>query len=193
MAKTYTHSPHLMLHGAVVVNDTALTQDLVMLFQTPVKVLLSILPCLLFLYGNGVMMFSLLRKPLLLESLRYVLFGHLLLTDSLQLLVTMLLYIIAATMVRMISYVCIIVTPFAGITVKMSPLNLAVMCLERYVAICFSLRHADIATTRTTGVAIAFMWTVAHLTRSASISYLSCWRTQASLCQGSFTDKLSSS
>ncbi|XP_032390240.1 odorant receptor 131-2-like [Etheostoma spectabile] len=56
------------------------------------------------------------------------------------------LYIIA--MVRMISYVSIIATLFAGLTVKMSPLNLAVMCLKRYVAICFPLRHAVIATTR---------------------------------------------
>ncbi|XP_056253931.1 odorant receptor 131-2-like [Seriola aureovittata] len=132
-------------------------------YQTPVKALLSMLPCLFFLYVNGVMLFALLRKPLLLESSRYILFGHLLFTDSLQLLVTMLLYIFAVTMVRMISYVCIIVTMLAAITVKMSPLNLAVMSLERYVAICFPLRHADITTTRTTGMAIAVMWTVASL------------------------------
>ncbi|XP_070773779.1 odorant receptor 131-2-like [Enoplosus armatus] len=143
-------------------NDTReVTQE--MLFQTPVKALLSMLPCFLFLYVNSVMLFALLRKPLLLESSRYILFGHLLLTDSLQLLVTMLLYIFAVTMVRMISYVCIIVTLVAAITVKMSPLNLAVMSLERYVAICFPLRHADIATARRTVVAIAVMWTVASL------------------------------
>lgn len=121
------------------------------------------LPCLIFLYVNGVMLFALLRKPLLLESSRYLLFGHLLLTDSLQLMVTMLLYVFAVTMVRMISYMCIFFTLIAAITVKMSPLNLAVMSLERYVAIRFPLRHADIATTRSTGVAIAVMWTVASL------------------------------
>ncbi len=150
------------LHEAVVMNDTTEVTR-AMLFQTPVKALLSMLPCLLFLYVNGVMLFALLRKPLLLESSRYILFGHLLLTDSLQLLVAMLLYIFAVTMVRMISYVCIVVALLAALTVKMSPLNIAVMSLERYVAICFPLRHADIATTRRTGVAIAVMWTVASL------------------------------
>ncbi|XP_041657992.1 odorant receptor 131-2-like [Cheilinus undulatus] len=131
-----------------------------MLLHTPVKVLISVLPCMLFLYVNFVMLFALLRKPLLLESSRYVLFGHLLLTDSLQLFCAMLMYIFAVAVVRMVSYVCVIIVVFASITVKMSPLNLAVMSLERYVAICFPLRHADIATTRRTGVAIAVMWTV---------------------------------
>ncbi|XP_042355544.1 odorant receptor 131-2-like [Plectropomus leopardus] len=143
-------------------NDTTET-NIAILFQKPVKAALSMLPCLFFLYVNAVMLFALLRKPLLLESPRYLLFGHLLLTESLQILFTMLLYIFAVTMVRMISYVCIIFTLLASVTVKMSPLNLAVMSLERYVAVCFPLRHADIATSRSTRVAVAVMWTVASL------------------------------
>ncbi|XP_075957505.1 odorant receptor 131-2-like [Anarhichas minor] len=140
-------------------NTTEVTQD--MLFQKPVKVLLSVLPCLFFLYINAVMLFALLSKPLLLESPRYILFGHLLLADSLQLLVSIVLYILAVTMVRLMSFVCILITLLGRVTVKLSPLNLAVMSLERYVAICFPLRHANIVTTRMTGVAIALMWTFA--------------------------------
>ncbi|KAJ0004374.1 hypothetical protein NQD34_010588, partial [Periophthalmus magnuspinnatus] len=145
---------------AAEMNDTA---EVVRSIQTPSRALLSMLPCFLFLYVNAVMLFALLRKPLLLESSRYILFGHLLFTDSLQLLVSMLLYIFAVTMIKMSSYVCIIFTLIAGVTVKMSPLNLAVMSLERYVAICFPLRYINIATTRTTGVAIAVMWSMASL------------------------------
>lgn len=143
-------------------NDTAEVTKAVS-YQTPIKALLSVLPCLVFLYINGVMLFTLSRKPLFLESSRYVLFGHLLLSDSLQLLIAILLYIFALTMVRMISYVCVIVTLLAAVTVKISPLNLAVMSLERYVAVCFPLRYAEITTTRRTGMAIAVMWTVASL------------------------------
>lgn len=144
-----------------VMNDTHISQELPL--QTSVSALLLMLPCLLFLYVNSVMAFALLRKPLLLESSRYILFGHLLFTDSLQLVVSMLLYIFAVTMVRIISYICFIFTLLAATTVKMSPLNLAVMSLERYVAICFPLRHANISTVRSTGIAIAVMWTVASL------------------------------
>lgn len=154
--------PLQTLHEAAVMNGTA-EETTRMLFQTPVKALLSMLPCLLFFYVNGVMLFALLRKPLLLESSRYILFGHLLLTDSLQLLLSVFLYLLAVTKVTMISYVCIVFTQLAAITVKMSPLNLAVMSLERFIAICCPLRHADITTTRTTGVAIAFIWTVGSL------------------------------
>ncbi|XP_071317603.1 odorant receptor 131-2-like [Trachinotus anak] len=134
-----------------------------MSFQIPVKALLSMLPCFLFLCVNGFMLSALLKKPVLLESSRYVLFGHLLFIDSLQLLFAMLLYIFAITMVRVISYVCILLTLLAAIFVKMSPINLAVMSLERYVAICFPLRHADITTTKTTGIAVTVMWTLASI------------------------------
>ncbi|XP_054610345.1 odorant receptor 131-2-like [Dunckerocampus dactyliophorus] len=128
-----------------------------------VKVLLSMLPCLLFLYINGVMLVTLLRKPHLLESSRYVLFGHLLLSDSLQLLFSMLLYIFAVTTVTMVSYLCKTIIQLTAIAVKLSPLNLAVMSLERYVAICFPLRHANIVTIRTTRIAIVVMWSMASL------------------------------
>lgn len=150
------------LHEAATMNNTTGEAQTV-LFQTPVKILLSMVPCLLFFYVNAVMLFALLRKPVLLESPRYILFGHLLFTDSMQLLLVMLLYIFAVTGVRFISYACIIFMVLTSIAVMLSVLNLAVMSLERYIAICFPLRHADIATSKATGVAIAFIWAVGSL------------------------------
>ncbi|XP_040036978.2 odorant receptor 131-2-like [Gasterosteus aculeatus] len=148
-----------MLHDAVAMNNTTG----VMRFQSPVRVLLSMLPCILFLYINGVMLFALLSKPLLLESSRYILFANLLIADSLQLLSAMLMYIFAVTMIKLSSFLCALVVLVARVTVKISPLNLAMMSLERYVAICFPLRHASIVTTRMTGAAVAVMWTVGSL------------------------------
>lgn len=128
-----------------------------------IKALLSVLPCLFFLYINAVMMVALFQKPQLLESCRYILFGHLLLTESLQLLLSVLLYLFALTKTPMLSYICISVILFASLTLTMSPLNLAVMSLERYIAICCPLKHVHIVTSRTTGVAIAFIWTAGSL------------------------------
>ncbi|XP_072231149.1 odorant receptor 131-2-like [Leuresthes tenuis] len=142
-------------------NDTKFSQ--VVQFEASVKAVLSLLPCIFFLYVNGVMVFALLKKPVFLASPRYVLFGHLLFTDSLLLLLSVLLYIFALTVARMITFFCIIVSELAAITLKISPFNLAVMSLERYVAICFPLRHAAIATPRTTGIAITAIWIVASL------------------------------
>uniref|UniRef100_A0A3P8S802 Odorant receptor, family 93, subfamily A, member 5 n=1 Tax=Amphiprion percula TaxID=161767 RepID=A0A3P8S802_AMPPE len=150
------------LNEAEVMNDSTEAPQVLSL-HTSVKAVLSTLLCLFFLYVNSVMVFALLKKPLLLQSPRYVLFGHLLVTDSLQLVASMLLYVFAVTRVRMASYVCITFLLFASSTVKLSPLSLAVMSLERYVAICFPLRHAYIVTSRTMGIAIAVIWTVASL------------------------------
>ncbi|KAM9846390.1 odorant receptor 131-2-like [Aulostomus maculatus] len=139
-------------------NTTEVTQ-----MFTPARAVLSILPCLFILYVNGVMLFTFLRKPHFLEASHYILFGHLLLADSLQLVVVMMLYFFAVTFARMFTYVCVIVTLLGGITVRVSPLNLAAMSLEKYIAICFPLRYADIAVPRTTGIAIAVMWTMASI------------------------------
>lgn len=133
------------------------------LSHATLKALLSVLPCLFFFYINAVMMVALFQKPQLLESCRYILFGHLLFTESLQLLLSVLLYLFALTKTTMLSYVCISIILFASLTLTVSPLNLAVMSLERYIAICCPLKHVHIVTSRTTGVALAFIWTTGSL------------------------------
>lgn len=143
-------------------NDTREVMQVIP-FQVPVKALMSVLSCFFFLYVNCVMLFALLRKPHFMECSRYMLFGHLLLTDSMQLMMSLFLYTCAVAKLRLISYVCIIFTLLTSLTVKMSPISLALMSLERYVAVCFPLRHAGIATSRTTVMAIAVMWTVASV------------------------------
>lgn len=149
------------MNQAGVVNET--------LNDNSARALLCVLPCLLFLYVNAVMMFALLSKPLLLGCPRYILFGHLLFSDSLQLVLAMLLYIVAISSIKMSNYVCLILSSCASIAVKMSPLTLAAMSSERYIAICFPLRHADIVTVRMTGVVIAFLWTVGSIDSCAQL------------------------
>lgn len=134
-----------------------------------IQALISALLCLVFLCVNIIMMQALLRKPQLLECCRYVLFGHLLLTESLQLLLSILLYLFAVTQTTMLSYICISVMLFATLTLKMSPLNLALMSLERYIAICCPLKHVHIVTSRMTGVAVVFIWTAGSLDSFAQV------------------------
>ncbi|XP_029925028.1 odorant receptor 131-2-like [Myripristis murdjan] len=137
--------------------------NLLVLFQKPVKVVFSLIPCLLFLYVNGVMLFTLMKKPLFQESARYILFGHLLLIDSLHLTMSIVVYLFAVTNVKMNSFVCVVVISLSSTITHISPLNLAVMSLERYAAICFPLRHAEIATNRRTRIAVAAVWTLGSL------------------------------
>ncbi|KAM9788616.1 uncharacterized protein ACB057_013165 [Neosynchiropus ocellatus] len=44
------------------------------------------------------------------------------------------------------------------LTESIFPLTLAVMSLERYVAVCFPLRHSSIVTMRSTAAAITLVW-----------------------------------
>ncbi|XP_061072308.1 odorant receptor 131-2-like [Conger conger] len=123
----------------------------------------SLIPVVFFTYLNCVMLFTLKRKAAFQGVPRYILFGHMLLADSLQFLCSMISYLIAVVKVYMTNGLCGVFLSLANITNHISPLNLAVMALERYSAICFPLRHAEIATSKWTGVAIGVVWVLGSL------------------------------
>ncbi|KAM9499624.1 odorant receptor 131-2-like [Salvelinus alpinus] len=124
---------------------------------------LSVSPCLLFLYINTIMLYSLKSKPVFRETSRYILFGNLLFADTILLVTSQLLYILAVAGLFVIRYICVVIVLVAIFTSGVSPLNLSVMSLERYVAICYPLRHASIVTPGTTGVVIAVVWILCSL------------------------------
>ncbi|XP_035240164.1 odorant receptor 131-2-like [Anguilla anguilla] len=124
---------------------------------------LSVIPVVFFIYVNCIMLFTLNRKAAFQGVSRYILFGHMLFADSLQLLSSMVSYLIAVVKVYMTNGLCVILVLLASLTTRIAPLNLAVMALERYSAICFPLRHAEIATTKWTGVAIGVVWVLGSL------------------------------
>ncbi|MBN3311213.1 OPRM protein, partial [Amia calva] len=123
-----------------------------------VKVIFSMTLCLIFLYVNGIMLFTLSIRSTFRETSRYILFAHMLFNDSIQLLTSTLLYIFSSVNLYLLTGVCAVLFLIASITYCNSPLNLAMMALERYIAICFPLRHSKIATPTRTGTAIGVMW-----------------------------------
>lgn len=135
-----------------------------------VKAFLSMTPCFLLLYVNVIMMFTLSSKEIFFETPRYMLFGHLLLSDSLQLSSSILSYILAMTRVYMVTYACAFYYLVQRIINFISPLCLALMSLERYVAICFPLRHAEIANRRTTNIAVAVVWLLCMMIWAAELT-----------------------
>ncbi|XP_036379722.1 odorant receptor 131-2-like [Megalops cyprinoides] len=129
----------------------------------PVKAVLSMTPCFFFLYVNFVVLVTLRSKAIFRETSRYILLTNMLFVDTLQLLLCMLMYIFAVGKLYLSGFVCLVVLVSLSIGTRISPINLAVMSLERYVAICFPLRHAEIATSRRTGVAIGVIWVLGSL------------------------------
>ncbi|XP_030216943.1 odorant receptor 131-2-like [Gadus morhua] len=113
-----------------------------------------------FLYINCVLMYILRSKPVFCETSRHILLFNLLFTDTAFLVTSLLLYLLAAFKLRLKFDVCGLLVSFSVFVDIVSPLTLAVMSLERYVAVCFPMRHASLVTVRNTGAAIAIVWTI---------------------------------
>ncbi|KAK9955332.1 hypothetical protein ABG768_015214 [Culter alburnus] len=122
------------------------------------KTFLSVSSCVIFLYVNGVMIFTLRKKTIFQEASRYILFGHMLWVDTLNLVMSVLLFVLAVCRVFVMKIFCLILLVAATAIYQVSILNLALMSLERYVAICIPLRHAEITTYGRTNMAIGVVW-----------------------------------
>ncbi|XP_073404501.1 odorant receptor 131-2-like [Dendrobates tinctorius] len=97
------------------------------------------------------------------ENVRYLLFSHMLISDSLQLSLAFFLFSAALYIVFMPVKYCLIFTMIGASTTLITPYNLALMSLERYIAVCFPLRHGEICTITRCKVAIMGIWVIGAL------------------------------
>ncbi|XP_066502503.1 odorant receptor 131-2-like [Hoplias malabaricus] len=112
----------------------------------------------LFIYINVLMLFTLRTKAIFRDTARYILFAHMLLNDTIHLMMGLLLYVLGAFYAVIMRAVCAFIVLMSASTFINAPLNLAVMSLERYTAICFPLRHGELATPERTRVAVVLVW-----------------------------------
>ncbi|XP_041863722.1 odorant receptor 131-2-like [Melanotaenia boesemani] len=124
---------------------------------------LTTMPCCVFLFINGTMLFTLRSKAVFCDTSRYVLLFNLLFADTAQMALSQVLYIIAACGITLTYPVCGTLNFLASLTTVISPLTLVLMSLERYVAVCFPLRHTSIITIRNTAVVVAVVWAFSSL------------------------------
>ncbi|XP_073525082.1 odorant receptor 131-2-like [Phyllobates terribilis] len=94
------------------------------------------------------------------ENVRYLLFSHMLISDSIKLSLCFVLLILAIYLVFMPVKYCSIITAFSATTTLITPYNLALMSLERYIAVCFPLRHGEICTVWRCNMAIIVIWVI---------------------------------
>nr|XP_055036677.1 odorant receptor 131-2-like [Misgurnus anguillicaudatus]XP_055036678.1 odorant receptor 131-2-like [Misgurnus anguillicaudatus] len=127
------------------------------------RISLAVLIPLFFIFVNCVMLFALRSKSVFYETPRYILFGHMLINDSVLLSVTTIMYILASIPIEITKALCALFVFISHCTFRNSPLTLAVMSLERYVAIRFPLRHCNIATPKRTNIILGFIWILSSL------------------------------
>ncbi|XP_018425196.1 PREDICTED: olfactory receptor 52A1-like [Nanorana parkeri] len=113
-----------------------------------------------FLIFLGAMLTIFFTNSVAQETARYILFVHMLINDTVYLTLALLLFVLYFYQVTLPFTFCYIIVTLTSTSLKVTPYNLAVMSLERYVAICFPLRHGEICTVRRTFLAIALVWTI---------------------------------
>ncbi|KAM4702127.1 odorant receptor 131-2-like [Discoglossus pictus] len=117
--------------------------------------------CLVFFfYFITVILIVYFSTPHVRENARYILFVHMLINDIMYLLVGIFLLFITRSFIYLPMSFCYILITASSTSFKVTPYNLAVMALERYVAICLPLRHGELCTRQSANIAIAVIWAI---------------------------------
>lgn len=97
-----------------------------------------------FLCINMMMILTFYTRAYFYTNMRYILFATSLLSDCLILIVTNVLLILSYSRIPMPLPLCVIFFVVSSVYSVVTPVTLTAMTLERYVAICMPLRHAQL-------------------------------------------------
>ncbi|XP_058489340.1 odorant receptor 131-2-like [Solea solea] len=104
----------------------------------------------IFLCINLLLIVTFFKNECFYTTARYILFAVTLLSDSFLFLVSDLLFILSIFQITMQVFLCSVICISVLLYLIVTPVTLTAMTLERYVAICMPLRHAELCSTRNT-------------------------------------------
>ncbi|KAM9361371.1 odorant receptor 131-2-like [Symphorus nematophorus] len=109
-------------------------------------------------YINGTLIHTFRKHQVFYVNPRYILFIHLVVNDMIQLTTTISLFVFSYIFYKINVSLCCLIITLAVFTTLNTPLNLAVMAVECYIAICLPLRHAELCTIKRTYILIGWIW-----------------------------------
>ncbi|XP_037535834.1 odorant receptor 131-2-like [Nematolebias whitei] len=113
-------------------------------------------------YISGALIHTFRKHQVFFLNPRYVLLIHLVVNDMVQLTTSISLFI-SYVSYKINASVCCLMMTVAVFTTMNTPLNLAAMALERYVAVCFPLQHVELCTVKRTYVLIGCIWALSSV------------------------------
>ncbi|XDV35297.1 hypothetical protein PO909_005271 [Leuciscus waleckii] len=116
--------------------------------------------CISINYINGTLVHTFIKHEIFNGNPRYILFIHMVFNDMIQLMIAVLLHVLSYIVFTINVSFCCVLLMIATFTTLNTPLNLAAMAIERYIAICNPLRHAQICTVSKTYILISLIWSL---------------------------------
>ncbi|XP_076602018.1 odorant receptor 131-2-like [Chaetodon auriga] len=110
-------------------------------------------------YINAGLIHTFCKHQIFYMNPRYILYIHLVVNDMIQVTLTLILFIISYILYKINASICCTFILLIVSTTENTPLNLACMAVECYIAICFPLRHVHICTIKRTLMLIGLIWT----------------------------------
>uniref|UniRef100_A0A8C5P7T6 G-protein coupled receptors family 1 profile domain-containing protein n=1 Tax=Leptobrachium leishanense TaxID=445787 RepID=A0A8C5P7T6_9ANUR len=135
--------------------------------------ILTVLCFILFLCFFTAILNVYFTVPHVRENARYMLFANMLINDTMYITAGLLLCLCSLFSVGIPMPICYFLLASSASTFRITPYNLAAMSLERYIAICFPLRHITFCTAQRSYVVIAVIWVVGFMPNVVDIFVLS--------------------
>ncbi|KAF7656726.1 hypothetical protein LDENG_00036800 [Lucifuga dentata] len=130
--------------------------------DTLAKNIITFSICMIINFINGTFVYTYFKNQVFQREPRYILYIHLVISDMIVLTLSVMLQFLTYTTSLNLTSCCIFLVILIT-TNKNSPLNLADMAMERYVAVCHPLHHIQICTMQRAYALTAVIWIVSFL------------------------------
>ncbi|XP_053279170.1 odorant receptor 131-2-like [Pleuronectes platessa] len=138
----------------------------------------------LFLCINLLLITTFFSKEVFYSTMRYVLFAVTLMSDCIFLFLADILSIMNLFRCTIQMWLCLIIYIISSLYMFVTPVTLTAMTLERYVAICLPLRHAELCSPRSTLHGILIIHSLSSLPCIVFLSIFFASASSASYTQG---------